>query len=225
MTCELPPFSYSSSNGTSSGFAVELVRLMEERIGGEESNILFYPWPRAYRKMQTGSGDVLFPMAITPERATKFKFVGPIYWDEIYFYSRKGSNIKLTCTGDARKVRRIGVTKNGFIHVSLQKMGFTNLEPGPSRKCDFLKLVRGRVDLVPMGEKAISQFMHLNSDLNPADYERVGPPVTFVSIYIAFATTVPDGVVARWQAAFDSLKQDGTWLKLKDKYFPQEAVE
>jgi len=223
MAEEYPPYSYQiDSEGK--GIFIDLVQLIQAKLGEKPSEITFYPWARGYKMLESGVGDILFPMCMTSERSAQFKFVGPVFWDDIYFYRKKGSGIDIKRIDDARKVGKIAVTRSDVFHQNLVSMGYTNLDVSSSQKCDFLKLIRGRVDLVPMGRKAISYFFKRNPELDFSQLERVGPPIFFTTNYLAFALNTPDEVVQKWQVAFDELKREGEWLKIVDKYFPPDSV-
>ncbi|NDV25468.1 ABC transporter substrate-binding protein [Desulfovibrio sp. JC010] len=223
MAEEYPPYSYRLG-GESRGLFIDLVRMIQEKLGEKPGKITFYPWARGYKKLQSGTGDVLFPMCMTPERSAEFKFVGPVFWDDIYFYRKKGSGIELETVEDAKKIGTIAVTRYDIFHQNLVSMGYDNLDLSASPKCDFMKLLRGRADLVPMGSKAISYFFLRNPELDFKQLEKVGPSVFFTTNYIAFKKDTPDEVIEKWQAALDELKTEGEWQKLVDKYFPPDLV-
>ncbi|WP_421904156.1 substrate-binding periplasmic protein [Maridesulfovibrio sp.] len=224
MAEEYPPYSYLQ-DGKPKGLFIDLVHRIQEKLDGECSEVKFYPWARGYKKLQAGEGDVLFPMCMTTERSTMFKFVGPVFWDDIYFYRKKGSNIELKNFDDAKKVGKIAVTRYDVFHQNLASMGYTNLDFSASPKFDFMKLLRDRVDLVPMGRKVISYFFERNPELDFNMLERVGPPVFFTSNYIAFSIDTPDEIVRKWQRALEQLKKEGEWLEIVDKYFPPDSVD
>lgn len=221
MSEDFPPYSYLE-NDEPRGLFVDMIREIQRTLGEEPARITYYPWARGYKNLFMGIGDVLFPMAVTPERSHLFKFVGPVFWDDVYFYRRKGSGIHITSMDDARQVGKIAVTRNDVYHLHLKNMGFTNLDVSSSQKSDFMKLLKGRVDLVPMGRKILPFFLKSKPDLDPDDFERVGPPIFFTSCYLAFSRATPDEVIKRWQNALDELKKTGVWLKIMDKYFPPE---
>jgi len=221
MAEEYPPYSYTLK-GKAHGLFIDLVRKIQAKLQESPCDVKFYPWARGYKILECGSGDVLLPMCMTPERSVKFKFVGPVFWDDIYFYSRKGSGIELEKVDDARKVNAIAVTRYDVFHQNLVSLGYTNLDLSSSPKSDFMKLFHGRADLVPMGRKVISYFFKRNPELDFNKLERVGTSVFFTTNYIAFAKHVPDEVVHRWQQALDELKAEGEWQKIVDEYFPPE---
>lgn len=223
MAEEYPPYSYRM-DGQSRGIFIDLVQRIQEKLGDEPSKVVFNPWARGYRKLQSGEVDILFPMSMTAERSVMFKFVGPVFWDDVYFYRKKGSKVVLKNHGDAKKVGKIAVTRDDISHHVLVSMGYRNLDYSSGLKFDFMKLLHGRADLVPMGRRVISYFFKRNQDLDFKEIERVGPPVFFLSSYIAFSRQTPDTVIKNWQSAFDELRKNGEFQKILDKYFPPDMV-
>lgn len=219
MAEDYPPYCYEQG-GKPTGFLVELFRLIQDKAESEQSEIHFLPWARAYKKLQDGSGDILFPMGMTPQRHEVFKFVGPIFWNNVYFYRKKGADVHFERLDDAKKVGKIAVTRGDLYYHKLVNKGFCNLDLSSDHKFDFLKLSRGRVALVPMGEKTFPFFMAENPELNADDYEQVGPPLFTTTTYIAFSLKTPDSVVKKWQRALDILMEDGSWQVVMDKFFP-----
>ncbi|OEU65562.1 MAG: hypothetical protein BA863_01490 [Desulfovibrio sp. S3730MH75] len=215
-----PPYSYKFA-GHAEGFVSNIVNIIRGQLGEEHTEIIFFPWARAYQNLQNGLTDVLYPMALTVEREKLFKFVGPVFRDNIYFYRKKGSNVSFKTIEDAKKNVRIAVTRDDVYHHVLIEKGFTNLDVSPSQKLDFFKLLKGRVDFVPMGELAIHGFLKKYSDLDDSMFEKVGPVLFSADTYIAFASHVPDEVVQRWQGALDEIKGNGVYQFIIDYYFEQ----
>ncbi|MBI9109713.1 MAG: transporter substrate-binding domain-containing protein [Maridesulfovibrio ferrireducens] len=218
MTENYPPYSYQVDDHAE-GFVVDIVRLLMGQVGEHSSEIVFYPWPRAYQKLRDGSSDVLFPMARTPEREKFFKFVGPVFSNEVHFYRKKGSSINIDSFEDAKKVGKISVTRDDLYHQFLKEKGFTNLDVSSCQRSDFRKLLKGYVDLVPMGDRIIREFLKEVPDIDESMFEKVGPCVMRSEGYIAFAAHIPDGVVLKWQKALDGIKKGGAYQLIIDSYF------
>ncbi|ADU61546.1 MAG: transporter substrate-binding domain-containing protein [Pseudodesulfovibrio sp.] len=222
MTEQYPPFSYQV-DGEARGFCVELVQRILERLGLGESDIVFYPWARAYMKLKEEDGHVLFPMSRSVERDGLFRFVGPVFDDTLYFFRRKGSAVQVQGLADARRVGAIGVTRDDFYHQFLVEHGFANLDISVCQLHDFRKLAQGRVDLVPMGEKAMSGFMARQQGLDPAMFEKAGPAIYRSEVFIGFSGSTPDEVVESWQKALDELKEAGVYGAIMNRYFPPDT--
>jgi polar amino acid transport system substrate-binding protein len=219
MTEQYPPFSYQVE-GEARGFCVEIVQRILERLGLGGTEIVFYPWARAYMKLKDEDDHVLFPMVRSVGRAGLFRFVGPVFEDTLYFYRRKGSAVVVQGLADARRVAAIGVTRDDFYHQFLVKRGFTNLDVSANQIHDFRKLAQGRVDLVPMGERAMSGFIGRQQGLDPAMFEKTGPAISSSEVFIGFSGSTSDAVVESWQKALDELKEAGVFLAIMNRYFP-----
>ncbi|MFH1914389.1 MAG: transporter substrate-binding domain-containing protein [Pseudomonadota bacterium] len=219
MTEVYPPFSYQV-DGEARGFCVDLVRRILDSLGRTDTEIVFYPWARAYRELQEEDGRVLFPLSRSAEREKLFRFVGPVFEDTLYFYARKGAELEIVSLDDARRVRAIGVTRDDFYHQFLAARGFANLDVSTCQAHDFRKLAQGRVDLVPMGEKALPEFVGRIDGLGPAMFERVGPPIHTSGVYIGFSRSTSDEVIEDWRRALDDLKVAGVYQTIMNRYFP-----
>ncbi|WP_245577195.1 substrate-binding periplasmic protein [Maridesulfovibrio zosterae] len=219
MAENYPPYCYEH-DGKPTGFFVDIFRLLESRMDMKKNEIHFLPWARSYKRLLNGTGDVLFPMGMTPQRHEQFKFVGPVFWNTVYFYRKKGSKIDIGSIEDAKKTRRIAVTRDDLYYYKLVNKGFTNLDLSAGHEYDFLKVLKGRAALTPMGDITYFPFMKKHSDLNADDYEKIGPPIFLTTTYLAFALKTPDFVIKKWQRALDEVMQDGTWQLIMDKYFP-----
>lgn len=220
MSESYPPFSYKV-NGHAEGFVSNIVNILRGQLGEEHTEIVFLPWARAYQNLQNGRADVLYPMVITAERKKLFKFVGPVFTSNVYFYRKKGANVSFISIEETKKNSRIAVTRDAAYHQILFETGFTHLDVSSCQRLDFLKLVKGRVDFVPMGERIIQGFLKKYPELDYSMFEKAGPALFTVDTYIAFASHVPDEVVQRWQNALDEIKGNGIYQFIIDSYFEQ----
>ncbi len=135
------------------------------------------------------------------------------------FIVKKGADVSVKNLEESKNNVRIAVTRDDFYHQMLTEKGFTNLDVSSSQKSDFLKLLKGRVDLVPMGERALQGFLKKHPDFDNSMFERAGPPLLSSDTYIAFAAHVPDDVVQKWQDALDKIKENGVYQLVIDSYF------
>jgi signal transduction histidine kinase len=74
---EWPPFSFGEGTGRMTGLDVELVRLVEQRLGRAFRRIAVANWADAYRRGQAREVDLLSGVARTPERERDFIFTEP----------------------------------------------------------------------------------------------------------------------------------------------------
>jgi len=120
---------------------------------------------------------------------------------------------------DARKIRKIGVTKNVATHELLLNMGFTNLDVLQSGADDknLKRLIKGRVDAWPTSYYAGIYNARKNGVL---DQVEVIKDVSIMSghLYIAFNKETDDHIIHRWQSTLDLLKSDGVVDEILSKY-------
>jgi polar amino acid transport system substrate-binding protein len=195
-----PPLVYAGQ-GRLWGVVPEVVGEIQKLVG-DTSELKETPWLRGYEQTRTKANQALFAIVRIPEREKLFKWVGPVFGEGDYFFSRKGSDAMISTLDDARKVHRIAVRKDGYTHQALLAKGFTNLDVGPSYESSYMKLAEGRVDLVLMGERTDCKFGDSTA-------------------WLAFSLDVPDEVIKKWQDALDSLKASGLYKSILDRNFAQ----
>jgi len=127
----------------------------------------------------------------------------------LIFFKKKGSVITINSLKDAKKVKKIGVTKGVANESILKSMHFTNLDVKVGIDDENIKkLVIGRIDLWSALERAAlysSKKMGLSNKIEP-----INDVVIFEGdLYIAFNKQTDDKIVKKWQDAFNKLKKMG----------------
>jgi len=217
VTEEWAPYNYSES-GALKGFSVEIVRAIAQQLNAD-IDIQLLPSMRAKASLEGNRRTMLITMLRTPERETKYKWVGPLGDSAIYFYKRKGNPLEVATLEDAKKVRSICSRYGGLTTSRMQAAGFTNIESGASDgKAVYRMLIFGRCDLAisdsPLG------VVHLLKQINYPPDAVVQTPVKLVAspIYIACSKDISDAEIARWQAALDNLKSSGAFQAILKRY-------
>jgi len=217
VTEEWAPYNYSKDGGLT-GFSVEIVRAIAQQLDAD-IDMQLLPSMRAKASLEGNRRTMLITMLRTPERETKYKWIGPLGDGAIYFYKRKGSPIEVATLEDARKVRSICSRYGGVTTAKLQAAGFTNIEAGATDgQAVYKMLMLGRCDLAvsdsPLG------VIHLMKQIGHAPDAVVQTPVKLVAspLYIACSKDISDAEIARWQAALDGLKSSGAFQAILKKY-------
>lgn len=213
MTEEYPPFNYTE-NGKLTGLATEVVIAVAKKVGNP-ADIEVLPWARAYGIIQKQDGLILFSMTRTEAREDLFKWVGPVASNKWVFFAKKGSNISVASLDDAKKVGKIGTYKDDAAETFLKEQGFTNLDSVIDDEQNVPKLMAGRINLWVVGEL---QGIYKAKAKGVADQLEKVLDVKDTQLYIAFSKSTPDEVIAKWQAAMDELKADGSYDALVKKY-------
>ena len=217
VTEEWAPYNYSE-DGEPKGFSVEIVRAIAQRVNAD-IDIQLLPTMRAKASLESNKRTMLITMLRTPERESRYKWIGPLGDSSIYFYKRKDNPLEVSTLEDARKVRSI-CSRHGTLMTSrLLAAGFTNVETGASDGTALYRmLIFGRCDLAisdsPLG------VIHLLKQMNYPPDAVVQTPVKLITspLYIACSKDISDAEIARWQAALDQLKSSGVYQVILKKY-------
>ncbi len=214
LTEESPPGSFYK-NGVLSGSMVEIVQEIQKKLG-DTSEISVYPWSRAYNLLETSDDIALFATTRTPERESKFKWVGPLDKVTWIFVGKTDNNIKINKLEDAKKVKRIGAYRGDARAQFLENNGFKNLSLENNPESLFNLLHKNRYDLIITSEVGLNT--HPKNLKIPSSEFEVEYVIKSYSLYIAFSMGVPDDIVKKWQNAFNELNNEGVVNKILNKY-------
>lgn len=214
LTDDSPPVT-SSRGGVPSGWAVDVVKEIERRVG-ETAEIKLMPWARAYHVALREPNVALFATMWTDERDAKFDWVGPLQVLHLGFYGRPGDGQTIRTLDEARAVKLIGVTRTFAVDEELTRLGFANLDrvERPSQMIE--KLLSGRNQLIASDDGFVA----------PEVLDRLGVPADAierkfefktVKTYIAFSKGTPPGIVEAWRKAFAEMRADGTLARLQGR--------
>jgi polar amino acid transport system substrate-binding protein len=223
MTEEFAPYQFYEGEGDKkeiSGISIEIVKAIQKQIGSSDT-IKTLPWSRGLKLLAKHKNSALFSTARTPEREDKYKWVGPLAKLEIVFFKSVESKLKIQSIEDAKKIPKIGVTKNVATHEILTNMGFNNLDvmqSGADEK-NLKRLIKGRIDVWPTAYYA---GIYSSRKMGILDQVEAIPGVSLMSghLYIAFNKETDSQIIHQWQSALEKLKSDGVVdaiLKMYDR--------
>ncbi len=215
ITEDSPPFNFAGADGKAAGEATDVVNGILARLN-QTAAIKVLPWTEGYALALAGPRVALYSTARTGERENLFKWVGPVASNDFTFYEKNGTGLYINSLEAAKKAGRIGVVKDDVRYQFLQENRFTNITTCGSDAGCLLDLMAGRTDL------------WLGSSMNAADIARsngIDPSaitalyeVRTIPLYLAFSPDTPDPVITRWQDALDTMKRDGTFDAIQEKY-------
>ncbi|MCZ2496886.1 ABC transporter substrate-binding protein [Xylophilus sp. Kf1] len=209
-------------DGRVSGPATQLVEQTLQRAGLTDYRVDLYPWARAQDLALREPFVLIFPIARTPERESRFHWVGEIKRSRYFLYAlRDRAEMKVTRLEHAR-AWTTGVVRNDVRQQALLQRGFTRLAVSAQPMENFRKLLYRQVDLVVLTE---NEARSLCEEAQPdcVGLERVLPLDDIaVELYIAYSLNTPQDVVARTRTAFETLRTDGTVLRVMG---PGDAVQ
>ena len=210
ITENYPPFNYSSEGKNFAreegikGISVEIVQNMMERSGVDYSMTLRTPWTRAYEQAKNKEGFGVFSTAMTEERKSVFKWVGPLVSDNWIILKKSGSPITIS-TLEELKNYRVGGYKGDATTEYLLANGI-NVDQTALNTRNPKKLEAGRIDLWVSSELSspyIAKMAEVGRGEEVFRYKSV-------DYYLALNNTTPDETVQKLQSALDSMRKDGT---------------
>ena len=221
MTEEFAPYQFYEGEGDKkaiTGISIEIVEAIQKHIGNTDA-IKVLPWSRALKLLAKKKNTALFSTARTPAREDKYKWVGPLAKLEMVFFKKTGSPVGFTSVDGAKKIGKVGVTKNVATHEMLVNMGFKNLDVLQSGSDDknIRRLTKGRIDAWPTAYYA---GIYSAKKMGLLDKIQVVPNVSLMSgfLYIAFNKDTDSKIIHQWQLALDQLKAKGVIGKILKKY-------
>lgn len=151
-TGEWQPYTSSSLHGY--GEFTRKVSLVLYEMGKTPA-YRFYPWARCYDAVLKGRLWAAFPYAYNPKRGKEVWFSDPISLSRsVFFYYQPEQSqkvIDLNHLSDAASYRIGGVT--GYFYQSLFAEAEIDLDYTSSEVQGLEKLIRGRIDLMPINER------------------------------------------------------------------------
>ena len=212
-----PPEQIQGADGKLSGIAVDTVREIQRRIGGNDP-IQVVPWDRGYWKVLHEPYALLFSMARSAERNALFQWVGPIDEDTYGFWVKADSRIAIKSLDDAKALRTIGVYLDDIRDQYLTQQGFKNLVRSTDNQINAKRLVLGDLDAFAAAQNEIPQEAGA-AGCKPSEFRNAYPFLS-MQLFLAFSRSTPREVVAAWQSALNDMKKDRTFERIYHKYAP-----
>ncbi|MGO4379176.1 substrate-binding periplasmic protein [Pseudoduganella sp. RAF53_2] len=204
-----PPASMMDGNEVV-GREGEKIREMLQR-SGISYKIGLLPWKRAYMMAQNDAFTCVYSTSRTAEREKQFKWVGPTDEAEWVLLGRADRKYQINSLEDARAMR-IGTYNGDARDEYLRTRGF-HVDPVPNDASNPKKLMIDRIDLWAVGARTGSTVLaRFAPDIVPVlVFNRV-------KVYLACNNTVPDAMIERMNAALDTMRRDGSFVRLERKY-------
>ena len=218
MTEIFPPYQYYNEDLKLTGISIEIMEAVKKEINSQVP-IKEVPWTRGVKITKKRKNSAIFSMLKTPERENLYKWVGPLIDLSMVFFKKTGSNVVLKSLEDAKKVNKIGVTRDVANYEILSAKGFTNLDvlQNGADENNIIKLIKGRIDLW-----ASTYFGGLYSGRS-LGYKGMLEPIPEVPIfkgqlYLAFNLKTDNSIVKQWQSGLDRIKLNKTFDRIIAKY-------
>lgn len=217
----LQPFQYLDSKGRAVGFGVDVLEAILEKID-LKPEYEFLPWQRAFKKASTTENMVILAMARTKEREHLFHWIGHLQRETFSFYALKTNAIGKQESLESIKKHSLIVTKDSVLDNYVTKLDFPNVERSNDVQQTYLMLYRKRVDLIFKSHTSI----HTQTNNFGYDYDALMEvykvPDFHTDLYVAIGINSDPQLVSKLVNGFSSIKTDGTYKKIRNKWFTEE---
>ena len=216
VTEEWPPYNYQAG-GAVTGFSADIVRAVMADLG-EAHDIQIYPGARGHAMLDHLPNVMNFSLFRTPEREDKYKWVGPLSIERVYFYKHGEDGRIYQDLDDIRAAGLVISPHRGLIAEQLQALGLENVEQVVDQERQIERLINRRADLmVGLAPLGMSHYLHRMGEEVTA-LRRTRVKLVEYPLYIACSRMMPDQVVARWQGALDRVRRSGEYDRIHQRY-------
>lgn len=218
LTEEWVPFNYLEKNKIV-GISTELVKASIDDAG-YDYQLQLLPWKRAYKLTLKNPNHFLFTTNRTKPRENLFKWIGPLYLQDVSFYRlKKRADVQVSKLEDLRNYT-IGVSRGGSIEGYLKEIGyvenqdyFTYFDEEQGEKM----LRSGNIDLMPGSSLNLA---HKRMQANGQPIELVKAfTLTDTGYYIAANLNTDDEIINKLQQALDKLVIKGARKDIVKRHF------
>tara|TARA_R110002167_G_scaffold21306_4_gene77654 strand:- start:34 stop:744 length:711 start_codon:yes stop_codon:yes gene_type:complete len=215
------PTSYEL-DGKQKGILIEVINEVFARAG-YAIEIELKPWARCLKEVKHGIVDGIFSAFVTPERQSYLTYTNEILimQSQAFFVPLHST---ITFDGDLKKMSNLSIgvinkTSYGPILDKALKDGmFNRIEIAQSSKSNLLKLIAGRIDLIPSYRHVVlstAKTLGLEDSI-----KQLNPTVESIPSYLAFSKNKDfSQVIIDYDNTLKSMKQDGSYDKIFKQYF------
>jgi len=195
------------------GVSCALVAEMAHRVGYART-IELMPQVRAIETARAGPM-MLLPLGRNDSREPLFQWHIKLLEDDVLIVTRQDSPIDISSASTVRELS-IGGLRGGMAYDIAEREGFTRLESVAEERLNARKLSVGRIDAWVGVWNSIKRAQA--SENLPVSALRRGAVLRQAEIHLAASLDVPQAELARWKAALESMKADGTYRRILADY-------
>lgn len=209
---EYYPFEYLNDHMEIVGFDIDLVKEIAKRSGVDIKIVA-----RSFDKLLPGVMDgkfdfVIAGIDITDERREKFDFTNSYFQNEIWYIKRKATTSITDRTSLVGK--KIGVQTGTLQEQKAKEISGAKVISFDNKKEYVKQLEDGQLDAVIMDSAVASLMLKSHNELVVFDVD----PSDNSGYAMIFAKDKHQDVIAKFNAALDEMKADGTLNSLMQKY-------
>ena len=211
-----PPFNNKNASGEVVGFDKDIADALCAKMKAE-CEVVTSDWDGIIPSLNAKKYDfIVSSLSITDERKNAVDFTDPYYSNKQQFVAKKGVDFKTDI--DSLKTKKLGTQRSTQAATWLEDNIGGDISLYDTQENAYLDLSSGRVDGLLADKYAI--YGWLKDDPAGKDYEFKGEPINEDDkVGIALRKGETD-LRTKLNLALKEIKEDGTYKKINDKYFP-----
>ena len=211
-----PPFNNKNASGQVVGFDYDIAMALCAKMKAE-CEVVTSDWDGIIPALNAKKYDfIVSSLSITEDRKQAVDFTDPYYSNKQQFVAKKGVEFKTDI--DSLKSKQLGTQRSTQAATWLEDNVGGDIKLYDTQENAYLDLSSGRVDGLLADKYAI--YGWLKDDPAGKDYEFKGEPINEDDkVGIALRKGETD-LRTKLNLALKEIKEDGTYKKINDKYFP-----
>ncbi|KMM88044.1 transporter substrate-binding domain-containing protein [Pseudomonas lundensis] len=211
-----PPFNNKNPSGQVVGFDYDIAMALCAKMK-VECEVVTSDWDGIIPALNAKKYDfIVSSLSITEDRKQAVDFTDPYYSNKQQFVAKKGVEFKTDI--DSLKSKQLGTQRSTQAATWLEDNVGGDIKLYDTQENAYLDLSSGRVDGLLADKYAI--YGWLKDDPAGKDYEFKGKPINEDDkVGIALRKGESD-LRTKLNLALKEIKEDGTYKKINDKYFP-----
>ena len=211
-----PPFNNKNASGEVVGFDYDIAMALCAKMKAE-CEVVTSDWDGIIPALNAKKFDfIVSSLSITEDRKQAVDFTDPYYSNKQQFVAKKGGEFKTDI--DSLKSKQLGTQRSTQAATWLEDNVGGDIKLYDTQENAYLDLSSGRVDGLLADKYAI--YGWLKDDPAGKDYEFKGEPINEDDkVGIALRKGETD-LRTKLNLALKEIKEDGTYKKINDKYFP-----
>ena len=211
-----PPFNNKNASGQVVGFDYDIAMALCAKMKAE-CEVVTSDWDGIIPALNAKKYDfIVSSLSITDDRKQAVDFTDPYYSNKQQFVAKKGVDFKTDV--ESLKSKKLGTQRSTQAATRLEDNVGGDIALYDTQENAYLDLSSGRVDALLADKYAI--YGWLKDDPAGKDYEFKGNPINEDDkVGIALRKGESD-LRTKLNLALKEIKEDGTYKKINDKYFP-----
>jgi len=221
LTEVYPPYNMEV-DGKLQGITVDILEAMLAILntGQTREDFILTNWSRAYSMAEKRKNHMVFGTTRTEKREPLFKWVGPITTTTIGIIAPKNKDIVIDKVSDLNQFRIGTVLKDIgeqiLLESGIEKKQLSAVSGKNAIDLSFKKMENDRIDLFAY-EVNVAIYDAKLKGHNEDDFEVIYT-LKEGELYYAFNNATDDRIIAQWQDALDTLKENGLYKKIIERY-------